>query len=168
MSYSIISSNIAIIDKPHNLSWLPFPIGHKPTSLCIDTATIRNSSSVRISYFSFLFFNSLASRTLVLQKLTATGTFVPFTDLSGKYPHQGPILIRNLPSPVLSLLALAEKNLHLSLTSKVQGAAFSLLDKQRAQFKLPATHARNIRYAYYSQIWIENTLKFLKLFESCL
>ena len=43
-----------------------------------------------------------------------------------------------------------------------QGAVFSRPDEKRAQGKLPATHAQNIGYAYNWQIWIENTLRFVK------
>ena len=45
------------------------------------------------------------------------------------------------------------------------GGSISLLDEQRAQSALPPTQSQMLIYAYYYQYWIENTLKFLKLFD---
>ena len=45
------------------------------------------------------------------------------------------------------------------------GGSIFTLDELRAHSELPPTLSKMLIYAYYYYYWIENTLKFLKLFE---
>jgi hypothetical protein len=48
------------------------------------------------------------------------------------------------------------------------GGIIFTLDELRAHSELPPTLSQMLIYAYYFYYWIENTLRFLKLFELCL